>query len=125
MAIKVTLFNDPGCPWGYCANPQFRVLQWRYGTQLDWRLVLIGLREEVAEAVQRNYVPGQAAARMAVFRKRYGMPFTLAPKPRFAASGRACRAVVSARLVQPGSEWRVFKALQIANFTTALLLDDD
>ena len=29
--VRVTLFNDAGCPWGYSANPAFRVLEWRYG----------------------------------------------------------------------------------------------
>jgi hypothetical protein len=33
--------------------------------------------------------------------------------------------VVAARLIEPGSEWRVFRALQLANFTTPLVLDDD
>ena len=28
-------------------------------------------------------------------------------------------------MLDPGSEWRVFRALQLANFTTPLLLDDD
>ncbi|MGH2864229.1 MAG: DsbA family protein, partial [Solirubrobacteraceae bacterium] len=125
MTINVTLFNDPACPWGYSANPQFRVLEWRYGSQLDWRLVLIGLREDVSGLVEAGYDPVRASTRMSVFRRRYGMPFTPTPKPRAAASGRACRAIVSARLVEPGSEWRALKALQIANFTTPLLLDDD
>ena len=59
------------------------------------------------------------------FRRRYGMPFASAPKDRAAGTGRGCRAVVAARLVDPGSEWRVLRALQLANFTTPLLLDDD
>ena len=59
------------------------------------------------------------------FRERYGMPFRLEPKERLAGTGRGCRAVVAARLRDPGSEWRVFRALQLANFTTPLLLDDD
>lgn len=123
--IRATLFNDPICPWGYSANPQFRVLEWRYGKQLDWRLVLIGLRDEVSEQARRDFDPGTAASRWSVFRRRYGMPFALSPKARPAASGRGCRAVVAARLVDPGSEWGVIKALQLANFTTPLLLDDD
>lgn len=53
------------------------------------------------------------------------MPFRLAPKERLAGTGRGCRAVVAARLTAPGSEWRVLRALQLANFTTPLLLDDD
>ncbi len=123
--IKAILFNDPACPWGYSANPQFRVLEWRYGDRLDLRLVLIGLRDEVTEQAKRDFDPGFYASRWAVFRDRYGMPFALTPKARPSASGRACRAVVAARLLDPGSEWQVIKALQLANFTTPLLLDDD
>lgn len=123
--IKATLFNDPACPWGYSANPQFRVLEWRYGDQIDWRLVVIGLREDVTGMAERGYNPVRSVAGQAVFRKRYGMPFALAPKPRLAATGRGCRAIVAARIVEPGSEWRVIRALQFANFTTLLLLDDD
>jgi hypothetical protein len=53
------------------------------------------------------------------------MPFSPAPKLRLSATSRACRAVVAARIDQPGSEWRVFRAIQLANFTTPLVLDDD
>jgi 2-hydroxychromene-2-carboxylate isomerase len=119
--IRATLFNDAACPWGYSANPAQRVLEWRYGGQLEWRLVLIGLREKPAS----GYDPVRAAARHAVFRRLYGMPFSLVPKARPAATGRGCRAVVAARLLEPGLDWRVFRALQLANFTTPLLLDDD
>jgi len=41
------------------------------------------------------------------------------------ATARACRAVVAARLEAPGSEWSVLRALQLANFTTPLVLEDD
>lgn len=53
------------------------------------------------------------------------MPFSPAPKPRISATARACRAVVAARLADPGSEFGVFRAIQLANFTTALVLEDD
>jgi hypothetical protein len=53
------------------------------------------------------------------------MPFSAVPKARLSATSRACRAVIAARLSQRGSEWRVFRALQLANFTTPLVLDDD
>jgi len=119
------MFNDPACPWGYSALPQFRVLEWRYGAALEWRLVVIGLREDVAALVARGYSPARSAAAWAVFRKKYGMPFSTTPKSRLAASGRACRAIVSARLLEPGTEWTVLRTLQLANFTTPLLLDDD
>jgi 2-hydroxychromene-2-carboxylate isomerase len=123
--IEVTLYTDAACPWAYSANPSFRVLEWRYGDQLAWRLVTIGLREDASGLVARGYDPAQAAARQMTFRRRYGMPFSLEPKERPAGTARGCRAVVAARLFDPGSEWRVLRALQFANFTTPLLLDDD
>ncbi len=122
--IKATLFNDAGCPWGYSANPAFRVLEWRYGDQIEWRLVMIGLRDDVTDRMKEQFDPA-GVSRLMVFRNRYGMPFSLQPKARAAATGRGCRAVVAARLLYPGSEFRVMRALQLANFTTTLLLDDD
>lgn len=86
---------------------------------------MIGLREEVSASAARSFAPARAAARHAEFARRYGMPFGLVPKERPAATGRGCRAVVAARVLEPGSEWRVLRALQIAYFTTSLLLDDD
>jgi predicted DsbA family dithiol-disulfide isomerase len=123
--IEVTLYTDAACPWAYSANPSFRVLEWRYGDRLAWRLVMIGLREDASDLVERGYDPARAVARQMTFRRRYRMPFALVPKARPAATGRGCRAVVAARLLDPGSEWRVLRALQLANFTTPLLLDDD
>jgi 2-hydroxychromene-2-carboxylate isomerase len=123
--IKATLYNDPGCPWGYSANPAFRALEWRYGDQIEWRLVVIGLSDEVSEATRKRFDPVARAAGYAVFRDRYGMPFSLEPKTGPAPTGRACRAIVAARLLSPGSEFRVLRALQISNFTTTRLFDDD
>jgi 2-hydroxychromene-2-carboxylate isomerase len=100
------------------------VLEWRYGDQLEWRLVLIGLTEDASQYAARGYTPARGALGQVSFR-RYGMPFAPAPKERLSATARACRAVVAARIARPGSEWAVFGALQLANFTTPLLLDDD
>jgi protein-disulfide isomerase-like protein with CxxC motif len=123
--VQATLYTDPVCPWAYSASPALRVLEWRFGDQLAWRLVVIGLREEVSEAAARSYDPARSLNGYATFRRRYGMPFGLVPKHRQAATGRGCRAIVAARLLEPGSEWRVLRALQLANFTSPLLLDDD
>jgi protein-disulfide isomerase-like protein with CxxC motif len=122
--IEATLYTDAGCPWAYSANPALRVLEWRFRDQLSWRLVMIGLREEASEAAVRTYDGERALVRWGVFATRYGMPFGTVPKPRPAGTGRGCRAVVAAGLLSPGSEWRVFRALQLANFTSLLFLDD-
>jgi protein-disulfide isomerase-like protein with CxxC motif len=122
--LTATLHTDPGCPWGYSAVPALRVLRWRYADQLDWRLVLIGLAEDAQQYVERGFTPLRQAHSAVSFR-RYGMPFSPQPKSRVAATARACRAIAAARLEQPGSEWRALRALQLAQFTTPMLLDDD
>jgi predicted DsbA family dithiol-disulfide isomerase len=123
--IDTTLYSDPACPWAYSESPALRVIEWRYGDQLRWRLVVIGLTEDASQYAQRGYTPLRGALGQATFRRRYGMPFAPAPKPRLSGTSRACRVTVAARLEDPGSEWRVFRALQLANFTTPLVLDDD
>lgn len=123
--ISTTLYSDPACPWAYSESPALRVIEWRYGDQLDWRLVVVGLTEEASQYERRGYTPLRGALGQANFRRRYGMPFSPAPKARLSATSRACRVVVAARLQDPGSEWRVFRALQLANFTTPMILDDD
>ncbi|HEX8976468.1 MAG TPA: DsbA family protein [Solirubrobacteraceae bacterium] len=122
--ISATLYSDPACPWAYSESPALRVLEWRYGDQLDWRLVLIGLTEDASQYVARGYTPVRGALGQLSFR-RFGMPFAPAPKPRVSATARACRAVVATRLAHPGREWDVFRALQLANFTTDLVLEDE
>jgi predicted DsbA family dithiol-disulfide isomerase len=122
--IDVTVHNDPACPWGYSARPALRVLRWRYAEHLDWRLVLIGLTEHRRQYEERGFTPERGAVMQLMFR-RYGMPFAPEPKARASATARACRAVVAARLIEPGREWDVLESLQLQNFTTPLLLDDD
>lgn len=123
--IHATLYSDAACPWAYSESPPLRVLEWRYRDQLDWRLVTIGLSEDTSRYEAAGYTPLRAARGMRMFRERYGMPFALAPKSRLATSSRGCRAVVAARIDDPGSEWAAFRALQLGQFTTSGLLDDD
>ena len=123
-AIAVTHFTDPGCPWAYSASPALSVLRWRYGEQLRWRLVTIGLSEDPQRYVERGYTPTRMLVGNLGFR-RYGMPFASEPRARIAATGRACRAIVATRLIDPTRENAVFRALQFGWFTTTLVLDQD
>jgi predicted DsbA family dithiol-disulfide isomerase len=122
--ITATLYSDPACPWAYSESPALRVIEWRYGEQLDWKLVLVGLTESADQYAARGYTTLRGALGQLAFR-RYGMPFSPAPKARLSATARACRAVIAARLANPGTEWSVFRAIQLANFTTPLVLEDD
>jgi len=98
--IEVTHFSDPCCPWAYSASPAHAVLRWRFGAQLDWRLRCIGLTEEAEQYVARGYTPTRSALGFRRFR-RFGMPFGGQPRERVTATGRACRAVVATRLLDP------------------------
>ena len=53
------------------------------------------------------------------------MPFDTQPRERNIGTGRACRAVVAARLLDPPRDLEVFRALQLARFTTTTLFDTD
>jgi 2-hydroxychromene-2-carboxylate isomerase len=99
------------------------VLRWRYGSQLQWRLVTIGLTERADQYVKRGYTPAKSARGYLKFR-RYGMPFATEPRPRVAGTGTACRAIVATRLRDPQREDAVFRALQFGWFTTPLVLDE-
>ncbi len=122
--ISITHFSDPGCPWAYSASPALAVLRWRYGDQLDWRLVTIGLAEDPNRYVELGYTATRMAVGNLSFR-RFGMPFAFEPRARVAATSRACRAIVAARLLAPGREQEVHRALQFGWFTSTLVLDED
>jgi len=122
--VSITHFSDPACPWAYSASPALAVLRWRYGSQLDWRLVTIGLSEDPARYVERGYTPTRMAVGHLSFR-RFGMPFAFTPRARVTATGRACRAIVATRLLDPEREYDAHRALQFGWFTTTLLLDED
>jgi len=121
--LAVTHFTDPGCPWAYSASPDLAVLRWRYGAQLAWRHVMIGLAEDPQLYVDRGYTATRMATGFRRYR-RYGMPFATGPKPRVSATSPACRALVATRLAAPEREEDAFRALQVAQFTTTMLLDD-
>jgi 2-hydroxychromene-2-carboxylate isomerase len=122
--LRVWHFTDPGCPWAYSAWPAFSTLRWRYGDQLEWRLVLIGLTETAEQYVRRGYTPLGAARGQRRFR-RWGMPLGAEVKPRVAATGRACRALVAVRRQAPERLDHALRALQFLQFTTAGVLDDE
>src|SRR3954467_6590709 len=122
MAISVTHFTDPGCPWAWSASPALAVLRWRYGDQLAWRNVVIGLTETGKVYEQRGYSGVRQALGYRSFRDR-GMPFSTAPRESMHGTWPMCRAIVAARLIVPEREWSVFRALQVAQFTTTLDLE--
>jgi 2-hydroxychromene-2-carboxylate isomerase len=122
--IQATLYSDAACPWAYSESPALRVIEWRYAEQLDWRLVLIALTEDAQQYVDRGYTTARMAQTPLYFR-RWGMPFAIGIKDRVSATARGCRAVIVTRIDYPGREFAAFRALQLANFNTPLILEDE
>jgi len=123
--VRVTHFTDPACPFAYASSPALAVLEWRYGEQLEWRLVTIGLTEDPQRYIDAGYTPARMTISNLVAFRPHGMPFLFEPRARIAASARACRAIVAARLLDPDRERDVLRALQFGWFTTTLVLDED
>ena len=124
-AITAIHFTDPACPWAYSARPAHARLRWRFGDQIDWQLVLIGLSESAEAYEARGYTPDRLLATQHRFSARFGMPYSFELKPRMSATSRACRAIVAAREIDPALAEAALRALQLMHFTTAGLLDDD
>lgn len=123
MPLHVTHFTDPGCPWAWSASPAIAALKWRYGDQLDWRDVMIGLTESGTVYEERGYTPDRMARGYRAFRDR-GMPFSTAVRERVHGTWPMCRVVVATRRLAPEREYAVFRALQLAQFTGTGFLED-
>jgi len=124
-AITATPFTEHACPWAYSFRPAHAQLRWRFGDQIEWRLVLIGLSESAEAYERRGYTPDRLLDTQRRFSKRFGMPYSFERKPRMAATSRACRAIVAARELDPALGEAALRALQLLQFTTPLLLDED
>jgi 2-hydroxychromene-2-carboxylate isomerase len=122
--LVVSQITDPGCPYAYSGEAFVSTLRWRFGDQLDWRIVTIGLAEEPSQYEERGYSAARMTQGWLRFR-RWGMPFTVVPRTRVIATGRACRAIVAARLESAELARRLLRALHFAWFATDLLLDED
>ena len=123
MSLQVTHFSDPGCPWAWSASPALAALKWRYGDQLEWRNVMIGLTENGSVYEKRGYTPAGQARGYRTFRER-GMPFATEPRERVHGTWPMCRVVVATRRLAPEREDAVFRALQFAQFTSTAFLED-
>jgi protein-disulfide isomerase-like protein with CxxC motif len=123
--VTATHFTDPACPWAYSARPAHARLRWRFGDQIEWRLVLIGLSESPDAYEKRGYTPDRMLATQHRFSDRFGMPFSFELKPRMSGTARACRAIVAARELDAALGEAALRALQLLQFTTPRLLDDD
>ncbi|MCX6388144.1 MAG: DsbA family protein [Solirubrobacterales bacterium] len=125
MALNILRITDSGCPFAYAAGPALSVLRHRYGTQINWRLAMIGLAEHHSLYEEKGFTGEMMAISNASFSRRYGVPVTSEARARPLATWLGCKSVVAARLNQPELEANVHRALQIGWFTTTLALDEE
>jgi 2-hydroxychromene-2-carboxylate isomerase len=116
VALEITLFTDPACPFAFSAEPARWSLRWHYGDQLGWRVRMIVLTLEPGEAEK-------LAQGAPTLQRLYGMPIDPARYPRPASSEPACRAVVAARVHAPGREEALLRQLRVRVMAGGLLDD--
>jgi len=122
--VEVVHYTDPSCPWAYSAEPFMRALEWRYGDGLDWRLVMIGLREDTSSLVQSGTTPASRVDGWRWFSETFGMPLLTTPRARLVASGPMCRAVKAAGLQGEAAQRGMLRGVRMAWFTSLHLLDE-
>jgi predicted DsbA family dithiol-disulfide isomerase len=122
--VDVTHYTDAGCPWAYNFEPALRTLEARYGDQLTYRTVMIGLTETAEQYVARGYTAEGASISRRRFRWR-GMPMATGPRTRPFGTGRACRLVKAAEQQGVLQAEAVLRGLRFAWFTTDLIMDSD
>ena len=122
--VEVAHYTDAACPWAYNFEPVLRALEARYGDQLTFRTVMIGLSESHADYVARGYTAEGASLSRRRFRRR-GMPMSTGPRPRPYGTGPACRLVKAAERQGALQAEAVLRLLRFGWFTTDLVMDED
>lgn len=95
--VKVTIYTDPGCPFGFNAQRQELQLAWHYGAGLAITRKMIVLNERSTSFEERGLTREMIAANNNRLRSTYGMPMVTDPPDHLVATIDACRAFVGAR----------------------------
>lgn len=122
--VNVTIFTDPGCPFGFNAQRQEAQLVWHYGHGLNITRRMIVLTEKSSSYEERGLSRDMIARNAERLRSTYGMPMRTEPADRMAATIDACRAYVGARRGDPDRADLLLRALRRRAFSEGRPLDD-
>lgn len=122
--VNVTIFTDPGCPFGFNAQRQEAQLVWHYGHGLEVTRRMIVLTEKSSSFEERGLSREMVAGNAKRLRSTYGMPMSTDPPDRLAATIEACRAYVAARIHDPSRADLLLRALRRRAFSEGRPLDD-
>ncbi|HEY3613020.1 MAG TPA: DsbA family protein, partial [Gaiellales bacterium] len=122
--MKITVYTDPGCPFGFNAQRQDLQLLWHYGQAavIDTRMIV--LSERSGTYAERGFTKELVERSTSSLAKRYGMPMTAHVQDHAQATIDACRAYIGARLHDPAKAALLMRALRRAAFSDGLALDD-
>jgi predicted DsbA family dithiol-disulfide isomerase len=121
--VKVTIYTDPGCPFGFNAQRQELQLFWHYGENLDITRRMIVLTQKSSAFEEVGLSREMVAANAKRLRSSYGMPMLTEPPDRLAATIEACRAYVGARTNDPERADLLLRSLRRRAFSEGQPLD--
>jgi predicted DsbA family dithiol-disulfide isomerase len=122
--VKITIYTDPGCPFGFNAQRQDLQLLWHYGhaAEIDRRMIVLSdHRSSYEERGMTKEMIERATAGLA---ERYGMPMAPRVQEFAQATIDACRAYVAARVHAPAKADLLLRALRRSAFSDGLPLDE-
>src|SRR3954467_1366051 len=122
--VTVTIYTDPGCPFGFNAQRQELQLAWHYGNGADINRVMIGLIEESSSFEDRGMTREMLAANAQRLRSLYSMPMLTDAQDHLAATIQACRAYVGARMHDPQHADLLLRHLRRRAFSEGQPLDE-
>lgn len=122
--VKVTIYTDPGCPFGFNAQRQELQMEWHYGEGLDITRRMIVLTDRSSAYEELGLSREMVAGNLKRLRSTYGMPMLTEPPDRLAATIEACRAYVGARIHDPARVNRLLRALRCRAFSNGQPLDE-
>jgi predicted DsbA family dithiol-disulfide isomerase len=122
--VSITIYTDPGCPFGFNAQRQEAQLLWHYGHALDVTRRMIVLREQSSTYEAAGLRREMIAANSVRLRKLYGMPMLTEPGERLPSTRDACRAYVGARMHDRDRADVLLRALRRRSFSEGQDLDE-
>jgi predicted DsbA family dithiol-disulfide isomerase len=121
---SVTIYTDPGCPFGFNAQRQELQLLWHYGHGLEITRRMIVLTENRVEFGEGRLTREMVASNLQRLRAQYGMPMLTESQPQMNATLPACRAYVGARLRDPEDADLLLRNLRRRTFSDGQALDE-
>ena len=122
--IDVTIYTDPGCPFGFNAQRQEAQLLWHYGEGMNVTRRMIVLTEKGSSFEELGLTREMVAGNAKRLRSLYGMPMLIEPPGRLAATIQACRVYVGARIYDPGRADLLLRCLRRRAFSEGQPLDE-